>query len=196
MKIIKLFAGIVSALLLMAVVSCNKCPNPKCPVMNGDSIKVESGISIAFVKMDSLLLNYNVYKQMSEELLQEEEKSRASLNQKAAALQKEIEEFQNKVQHNAFLTQERALSEQDRLLRKQKDLQELGVKMEQELIVKQQKMVEKLNTVIDSVVNKFNEEAGYDFILTNTGKDNILFGNKKYNITSSILEILNADVKE
>ena len=196
MKIIKLFAGVVSALLLMAVVSCNKCPNPNCPLMNGDSIKVESGISIAFVKMDSLLLNYNVYKQMSEELLQEEEKSSASLNQKAAALQKEIEEFQNKVQHNAFLTQERALSEQDRLLRKQKDLQELGVKMEQELIVKQQKMVEKLNTVIDSVVNKFNEEAGYDFILTNTGKDNILFGNKKYNITSSILEILNADVKK
>ena len=60
MKIIKLFAGIVSALLLMAVVSCNKCPNPKCPLMNGDSIKVESGISIAFVKMDSLLLNYNL----------------------------------------------------------------------------------------------------------------------------------------
>ena len=152
-------------------------------------------ISIAFVKMDSLLLNYNVYKQMSEELLQEEEKSRVNLNQKASALQKEVEDFQNKVQHNAFLTQERALSEQDRLLRKQKDLQELGVKMEQELIVKQQKMVEKLNIVIDSVVNKFNEEAGFDFILTNTGKDNILFGKEKYNITSDVLEILNADAE-
>jgi outer membrane protein len=195
MKIVKLFAGVVSALLLMAVVSCNKCPNSKCPLMNGDSISVSSGVSIAFVKMDSLLLNYNVYKKMSEELLSEEEKSRASLNQKATALQKEIEEFQNKVQHNAFLSQERALSEQDRLLRKQKDLQELGVKMEQELIVKQQKMVEKLNIVIDSVVNKFNEEAGFDFILTNTGKDNILFGNEKYNITSDVLEVLNADAE-
>jgi outer membrane protein len=195
MKIVKLFAGVVSALLLMAVVSCNNCPNSKCPLMNGDSISVSSGVSIAFVKMDSLLLNYNVYKKMSEELLSEEEKSRASLNQKATALQKEIEEFQNKVQHNAFLSQERALSEQDRLLRKQKDLQELGVKMEQELIVKQQKMVEKLNIVIDSVVNKFNEEAGFDFILTNTGKDNILFGNEKYNITSDVLEVLNADAE-
>ena len=65
--------------------------------------------------------------------------------------------------------------------------------MEQELLVKQQKMTEKLNTVIDSVINKYNEEAGFDFILTNTGKDNILFGNEKYNITSSVLEILNAD---
>ena len=195
MKIIKLFAGVVSALLLMAVVSCNKCPNSNCPLVNGDSLSVNTGVSIAFVKMDSLLLNYNVYKKMSEELLSEEEKSRVSLNQKATALQKEIEEFQNKVQHNAFLTQERALSEQDRLLRKQKDLQELGVKMEQELIVKQQKMVEKLNIVIDSVVNKFNEEAGFDFILTNTGKDNILFGNEKYNITSDVLEVLNADAE-
>jgi outer membrane protein len=193
MKIIKLFAGVVSALLLMAVVSCNKCPNQNCPLMNGDSLSVNPGISVAFVKMDSLLLNYNVYKQMSEELLQEEEKSRLNLNQKASALQKEVEEFQNKIQHNAFLTQDRALSEQDRLLKKQKDLQELGIKLEQELLVKQQKMTEKLSLVIDSVINVYNLEAKYDFILTNTGKDNILFGNQKYNITSKVLEILNAE---
>jgi outer membrane protein len=162
-------------------------------LQNGDSLNVSSGISIAYVKMDSLLLNYKVYKQMSEELLQEEEKSRLNLNQKASALQKEIEEFQNKVQHNAFLTQERALSEQDRLLKKQKDLQELGIKLEQELLVKQQKMTEKLNLVIDSVINAYNVEADHDFIITNTGKDNLLFGNQKYNITSKILEILNAE---
>lgn len=161
--------------------------------MNGDSLSVNPGISVAFVKMDSLLLNYNVYKQMSEELLQEEEKSRLNLNQKASALQKEVEEFQNKIQHNAFLTQDRALSEQDRLLKKQKDLQELGIKLEQELLVKQQKMTEKLSLVIDSVINVYNLEAKYDFILTNTGKDNILFGNPKYNITSKVLEILNAE---
>jgi outer membrane protein len=177
----------------MAMVSCNKCPNANCPLMNGDSLSVNTGVSIAFVKMDSLLLNYNVYKQMSEELLQEEEKSRLSLNQKASALQKEVEDFQNKVQHNAFLTQERALSEQDRLLKKQKDLQELGIKLEQELLVKQQKMTERLNVVIDSVINVYNQKAGHDFIFSNTGKDNILFGGKQYNITSKILEILNAE---
>lgn len=191
MKIIKLFVGLVSTFLVMSIVSCNQCPKTDCPMVEADSLSTT--ISIAYVKMDSLLLNYNVYKQMSEELIQEEEKSRASLNQKASALQKEIEEFQNKVQHNAFLTQERALSEQDRLLRKQKDLQELGIKMEQELLAKQQKMTEKLNLVIDSVINTYNKEAGFDFILTNTGKDNILFGNEKYNITSNVLEILNAE---
>ena len=194
MKIIKLFVGLVSAFLLMSVVSCNnKCSKETCPMENNSDSSAVKHFSIAFVKMDSLLLNYNVYKQMSEELLREEEKSRLNLNQKAAALQKEIEEFQNKVQHNAFLTQDRALSEQDRLLRKQKDLQELGIKLEQELLSKQQKMTEKLNLVIDSTINEFNKIAGYDFIFTNTGKDNLLFGNEKYNITSDILEILNAE---
>ena len=194
MKTIKLFVGVVCASLLMAVASCcNKCPNEKCPIMKGDSISVAGGISIAYVKMDSLLLNYNVYKEMSQELLREEENARASLNKKASALQKEVEDFQNKVQHNAFLTQERALSEQDRLLKKQKDLQELGIKLEQELLVKQQKMTEKLNAVIDSTINEYNNKAGYDFIFTNTGKDNLLFGAEKYNITSEILEILNAE---
>ena len=191
MKIIKVFVGLVSAFLLMTVVSCNQCPKETCSMMRPDSTGTH--ISIAFVKMDSLLLNYNVYKQMSEELLQEEEKSRLSLNQKASALQKEVEDFQNKVQHNAFLTQERALSEQERLIKKQKDLQELGMKLEQELLVKQQKMTERLNVVIDSVINVYNQEAGHDFIFSNTGKDNILFGNQQYNITSKILEILNAE---
>lgn len=190
MKIVKLLVSAI--ILLISVTSCtNKCPKENCPISGADS--TYTGLSIAYVKMDSLLLNYNVYKQMSEELLQEEEKSRASLNQKASALQKEVEDFQNKVQHNAFLTQERALSEQDRLLKKQKDLQELGIKLEQELLVKQQKMTERLNIVIDSVINAYNVEAQHDFILSNTGKDNILFGNQKYNITSKILSILNAD---
>lgn len=194
MKIIKLFVGLVSAFLLMSVVSCNnQCSKETCPMVNNSDSSAVKHFSIAFVKMDSLLLNYNVYKQMSEELLREEEKSRLNLNQKAAALQKEIEEFQNKVQHNAFLTQDRALSEQDRLLRKQKDLQELGIKLEQELLSKQQKMTEKLNLVIDSTINEFNKIAGYDFIFTNTGKDNLLFGNEQYNITSEILEILNSE---
>ncbi len=194
MKIIKLFVGLVSAFLLMSVVSCNnKCSKETCPMVNNSDSSAVKHFSIAFVKMDSLLLNYNVYKQMSEELLREEEKSRLNLNQKAAALQKEIEEFQNKVQHNAFLTQDRALSEQDRLLRKQKDLQELGIKLEQELLSKQQQMTEKLNLVIDSTINEFNKIAGYDFIFTNTGKDNLLFGNEQYNITSEILEILNSE---
>ena len=192
MKTVKLFVGLVSAFLLMSVASsCNSCPTDNAPQANADS--TSTSLSIAFVKMDSLLINYNVYKEMSEELLREEEKSRLNLNQKAAALQKEIEEFQNKVQHNAFLTQDRALSEQDRLVRKQKDLQELGIKLEQELIAKQQKMTERLSLVIDSTINEYNKEAGYDFIFTNTGKDNLLFGNEKYNITSVVLEILNAE---
>ena len=194
MKTVKLFVGLVSAFLLMSVVSCNnKCSKETCPMVNNSDSSAVKHLSIAYVKMDSLLINYNVYKEMSEELLREEEKSRLNLNQKAAALQKEIEEFQNKVQHNAFLTQDRALSEQDRLLRKQKDLQELGIKLEQELIAKQQKMTERLSLVIDSTINEYNKEAGYDFIFTNTGKDNLLFGNEKYNITSVVLEILIAE---
>ena len=54
-------------------------------------------------------------------------------------------------------------------------------------------MTERLSLVIDSTINEYNKEAGYDFIFTNTGKDNLLFGNEKYNITSVVLEILIAE---
>ena len=189
MKIVKLFISFVSALVLVSMASCNNsCPKANCPMVGSDS--TSTSISIAYVKMDSLLRNYNVYKKMSEELISEEEKAKLNLNQKAAALQKEVEEFQNKVQHNAFLNESRMMSEQERLLRKQKDIQELSIKLEQELISKQQKMVEQLNLVIDSVITAYNTDAKYDFIISNS---NVLYGAEKFNITSEILEILNAE---
>lgn len=184
MKAIKCFLFVICGFLLMSLVSCDNYNKNKSDA-NEDTLKV---VSVAYVKMDSLLLNYNVYKKMSQDLIKEEEQSRLNFKQRAESLQKEIAEFQNKVQHNAFLSQQRAMSEQDRLLRKQQDLQELGVKMEQDLVIKQQKMNEQLYHNIDSVLKAYNELAKYDFILTNTS---VLLGNDKYDITDEVLKELN-----
>jgi outer membrane protein len=188
MKAIKCFLCVISGFLLMSLVSCDNY-NKNASDVNADTLKV---VSVAYVKMDSLLLNYNVYKKMSQDLIKEEEQSRINFKQRAESLQKEIAEFQNKIQHNAFLSQQRALSEQDRLLRKQQDLQELGVKIEQDLVIKQQKMNEQLYHNIDSVLKAYNESAKYDFILTNTS---VLFGNDKYDITDEVLKELNKGIE-
>jgi outer membrane protein len=188
MKAIKCFLCVISGFLLMSLVSCDNY-NKNASDVNADTLKV---VSVAYVKMDSLLLNYNVYKKMSQDLIKEEEQSRINFKQRAESLQKEIAEFQNKIQHNAFLSQQRALSEQDRLLRKQQDLQELGVKIEQDLVIKQQKMNEQLYHNIDSVLKAYNESAKYDFILTNTS---VLLGNDKYDITDEVLKELNKGIE-
>lgn len=181
---------VVNALLVVAVVALfvlffTQEKQQVAPVTTSE------GISIAYVRMDSLLLNYTVYKEMSEELLKQEESARATLNQKATDLQRDMEDFQKKLENRAFLSEERARSEQDRIVKKQRDLQELTAKMEQDLLIKQKQMNDRLALSIDSVVKEYNQEKGYAFILSTAGSDNILYGESALNITADILQQLN-----
>ena len=155
--------------------------------------KLEETLPIAYVNIDSLLLNYNLYKKLSEELLQQEEKSRGKVTQQAVSLQKEMAEFQKKVENQAFLNAERAQAEQSRLLKQQQELQDLDARLTKELMSKQQKMNEQLKASIDSIILEFNKDNKYHLILSNTGNDNILYGNKAYNITNEILKLMNIE---
>lgn len=157
--------------------------------------KLEETLPIAYVNIDSLLLNYNLYKKLSEELLQQEEKSRGKVTQQAVSLQKEMAEFQKKVENQAFLNAERAQAEQSRLLKQQQELQDLDARLTKELMSKQQKMNEQLKASIDSIILEFNKDNKYHLILSNTGNDNILYGNKAYNITNEILKLMNVEKK-
>ena len=71
-------------------------------------------LPIAYVNVDSLLLNYNYSKDLNEIILKKQENSRANITQKARSLQGEMQDFQRKVENNAFLTRERAEQEQQR----------------------------------------------------------------------------------
>ena len=155
--------------------------------------ELEETLPIAYVNIDSLLLNYNLYKKLSEELLQQEEKSRGKVTQQAVSLQKEMAEFQKKVENQAFLNAERAQAEQSRLLKQQQELQDLDARLTKELMSKQQKMNEQLKASIDSIILEFNKDNKYHLILSNTSNDNILYGNKAYNITNEILKLMNVE---
>lgn len=148
-------------------------------------------LPIAYVTMDSILTNYNLYNQMKDDLIREQESARAKINQKANALQADAADFQNKYQNNAFLSQERAQSEYERIARKQQELEAEDARLSQELVNKQALMMQTILSKIDSVVEVYNQDKGYHFIFTNTGNDNILYGNPGYDITNDILELLN-----
>ena len=60
-------------------------------------------LPIAYVNVDSLLLNYNYSKDLNEIILKKQENSRANITQKARSLQGEMQDFQRKVENNAQL---------------------------------------------------------------------------------------------
>lgn len=160
-------------------------------VVFGSDSTLTVKLPIAYVNVDSLLLNYQFAKESNETLLKKQEDSRLDLNVQARQLQGEMAEFQRKLENNAFLSRERAEQEQNRLMRKEQDLQQLNAKLSQELMEVQQKVSEELRDTINAFLKEFNKNKKYEMIISNTASDNILLANEGYDITQEVIEILN-----
>ncbi len=148
-------------------------------------------LPIAYINVDSLLLNYNFAKEANESLIKKQEDSRLNINTKAKQLQNEMAEFQRKLENNAFLSRERAEQEQTRLMKKQQDLQELDGQLSQQLMQVQQKMSEQLRDTINSFLKDYNKDNKFELILSNTSSDNILHAGEAYDITPEVTKLLN-----
>lgn len=182
---------VVAVIILFWLVLSNKTNNSVKLAVNGKSAFTKGKLPIAYVNIDSLLLNYQFAKDANESLIKKQEDSRLIVNTRARQLQVEMGEFQKKLENNAFLSRERAEQEQLRLQNKQKELQEMDGKLSQQLMQVQQKMSEELRDTINAFMKEYNKESKYEMIISNTSSDNILYANKGYDITEEVTKLLN-----
>ena len=194
MKNLSLILNAVLAIAVIVLFVKVFSNNPKSPsekaFYKNDSLNAGL-LLIAYINVDSLLLNYQFAKEANESLIKKQEDSRLSINTKARQLQTEMSEFQRKLEANAFLSRERAEQEQSRLLKRQEDLRELDGQLSQQLMQVQQKMSEQLRDTINSFLKEYNKDQKYQLILSNTSSDNILYATEGLDITPEITDLLN-----
>jgi len=159
---------------------------------DSDSTSLSGQLPIAYINVDSLLLNYNYSKDLNEVLIRKRENAQATLTEKARKLDGEMKEFQRKRENNAFLSEQSFKSQQQALLKKQQDLQQLEETLTQQLGKEQQKMNEQLRDSIYKFLREFNKDHKYQMILSNTMNDNIMVADNAYNITNEVVEMLNS----
>ncbi len=182
----------IAVIVLFVLVLNNKPKAEGQKQVAGTSGNTSERLPIAYINVDSLLLNYNFAKEANESLIKKQEDSRLNINTKARQLQSEMSEFQRKLENNAFLSRERAEQEQTRLMKKQQDLQELDGQLTQQLMQVQQKMSEQLRDTINAFLKDYNKDKKYELILSNTSSDNILHAADAYDITAEVTKLLNA----
>lgn len=158
------------------------------------AIAVESSevMPIAYLNVDSLLVNYTFAQEASERLMKKQEDARLKLNTKARTLQNEMADFQRKLENNAFLSRERAEKEQQRLLKKQQELQELEAKLTEDIMLENQKLNMQLADTLTNFLEEYNADGRYHVILSNSAKDNVLMAAEQYDITDEVIDALNA----
>lgn len=194
MKIIThLISGTLAVAMLVLFSQCDK-NKPESVSTQGSTTSngTNSDLSIVYIDVDSLLLNYNFSIDLNEQIVRKQENARANFTQKARAFQTEAEAFQYKYQNNAFATTARAEQEHQRLQKKQQELAELEQKLAQELMEETERMNQQLRDTIVSHLREYKEQKGYRIILGNTGGSNtIILADDEYNITGEVIEFLN-----
>lgn len=156
----------------------------------------EKRLPVAYINVDSLLLHYLFAKDANEELMKEQENSRATLNSRMRKLQSDAAEFQRKLDNNAFSSRERAEEEGKRLQKQDQELQDLSTKLQDQFFAKQQKLNEQLRDTINIFLKEFNKDRKYEMIISNTANDNILWADPAYDITNEIIDALNTRMKK
>lgn len=189
---------IVSGVLAVALILLYILHFTSKPQSNQEQVKYEfaagdSSISlpIAYINVDSLLMNYNFATDLNEALMRKEESSRASLTQKERQVQTAYQDFQRKIENNAFLTQQRAAEEQQRIEKMGEEYQRMAQQLGNELGLEQQKLNIQLSDSVREALKDFNKNKNFEVILSNTASDNILLAHPKYDITDEVIVYLN-----
>ncbi len=155
----------------------------------GDSV---GGLKIAYVKADSIILNYEMAQDMHDEFTKKQEAYTSEYGTKRQTFEKEAAAFQEKLQRGGFLTEQRAVQERDRLVGKEQEIVKLDQELSAKLMEIQQGNNQKILDNLMDYLKRYNETAKYDFIFNSA---EVLIGPEAHNLTSEVLAAMNEEYK-
>lgn len=187
--IVSVVLGVAVALLYLLHFMGNKSTLNQKGNNNSESSK---SVSIAYVKMDSVLFTYELAKKLTSNLQLNQESFKREYSAKRIKFEKEAAAFQEKVQRGGFLTEERAKLEQERLIGQQQEIERLDYELTQKLNEMQGQINQQIIDSISSFLKSYNADKKFDIILNSSS---MLEGTPKYNITKDVAVGLNKRYK-
>lgn len=185
------------ALLVSAsMVACNNQGTPATTTSN-DSLstnKVLTTESIVYVNSDSLLSNYEYFKDVRTRFEDKAKKAQADLQSKGTAFQREVADYQKNA---GTMTAEQRANTEERLARKQEELGRLNQNASNSLAQEEMEENSKLYNKVSDYLKKHSKEKGYKFVLTySTSNPAVLYADDALEITKEVVDGLNAEYEK
>lgn len=155
-------------------------------------IVAEGSFLIAFVNSDSLMANYKLAQKMRSDFETEQKRMETDLQRREQTFQADVESFQRQVQLGMF-TQESGQAKEQELMLRQQELIQLRDTYTSRLMAREVEMNRELYANITNLLERFNKETEFDYILGFSPGGGILYANKKHDITLEILNRLNQE---
>lgn len=153
-------------------------------------IIAEGAFHIAFVHSDTLMNQYKLATKMRSEFEAEQRRLESDLQRRQQRFQEEVESFQRQAQLG-LITRDNAQLKEQELMMQQQELIQLNDTYANRLMAKEMEMNVELYQRITDLLERFNEEMGYDYILGFSPGGGILYAREKHDITREILNRLN-----
>ena len=145
-------------------------------------------LSIAYVNSDSLLKNYDFFKDLEKQLIATRDKLNAEYQNRAEGLQKEFQNFQATAA-NMTMAQGRAVEED--LRRKQQNLMMYQEQLGQQLMQEEANMNSDLYDKVSGYLHEYGLTKDLQIVLTYTKGSGVLYANEGLDITNQVIIGLN-----
>jgi len=146
------------------------------------------GLKIAYVKADSVILNYKLAENLHDDFTKKQEAYTSEYALKRKSFEKDAAAFQEKVQRGGFLSEQSAVKENNRLLAIQQEIQKMDQELSQKLGEMQNVNGQQVLDSLQSCLKYYNLNKNYDYILN---ASSVLIGAEGDNITADILKMIN-----
>lgn len=154
-----------------------------------------TGLKIAYVEMDSLITQYQLYKDYEEELTRKGTNIQSTLAQKQRTLEQHAAAMQKKYESNGFTTRDELERAQNSIQAEQQQLQELADRLQTDFAQEQARVNQEARDSIQAFLRAYNKTKKYDYVLVKAG-DNMLIANPKMDITKEVIKGLNKRYKK
>ena len=189
----KYLLGIGLMTLGMTISSCNKAVDEEDETTENETAQ-PAGVKIAYVELDTLMNQYQLYKDYSEVLTRKGTNIQNTLAKKQRALESHAAAVQKKYESNGFTTRDELEHAQAGIQREQQELAQLADRLNSEFNEEQARINTEAKDSIQSFLKRYNKTKKYDYVMVKAG-DNLLIANPKYDITQDIVKGLNKRYK-
>lgn len=189
---------IISAVVLFLAAACDSMPTqqeePSTQEEQKQAAVSNEGLNIAYVKIDTIINNYELFYELSARFDEKSKQSEAELQSKSRDLETKMRDFQNKVQ-KGLVTRATAAEMEQELMQEQQTLMQRRDELRMELAEEEQVMQRQLINEISEYLEDFNSDGRWDYIFSYSFGTNLLYVKEAFDITDEVLKGLNEDYK-
>ena len=150
----------------------------------------ETSLPIAYINIDSLLVQMKMYNDMQEELGKKQQSLEANFASKYRIFEQSVNQFQNEVS-KGLLTRSEMQTKDQQLANERMKLESLQSEylnqMQEEGMVGQRKVI----NYIMEYLKEYNQQKGLQYIFSFSFGSNLLYAHDNLDITSEVLAGLN-----